>query len=234
MKVKVKHLETTTGAPKKRRWPKIVGWVVGGLSFVYFGLGWLVNVAFWSSGYHLSQSMAVAAAVTNAIAPALAYKNNPHVEPSFQWPPRGDGLCEAIINGQSVTWDKRRLGKISGKCRLASARRANEVCSYWWVGRDCIAISVPAEIFSNGLIRQRLSEAVRNPCGFIPDVEDMSPPGKQFNYPSVLRKILGCETRSGQQQFDTFVIIEEDGGERVEYFASNRSFFAKYFNINFF
>lgn len=234
MSVEVKHLETTTGEPKKRRWPKIFGWVTSGLLILYFGLGWLFNVAFWSSGYNLSQSLAVEAAITNAIAPALAYQKNPYVGPIFEWPPGDDGLCQATIDERTVTWAMRRLGKISGKCHLALARRANEACSYWWLGRDCIAISVPAEIFLDHLIRQRLLEAVRNPCGFIPDVKDISPPGRQYDHPPVLRKILECESQKDQQPFDTYVIVEEDAGERVEYFASDRSFFAKYFNIGYF
>ena len=224
-------LGTTIGRQKIRRWLKILAWITVGLFIVYLGLGLLVVTAFRSSHYNLSHSMTIAAAVTNAIAPAFAYQYDPYVGPIFDWPPRYDGLCEAIINRQSIIWKKRRLSEISGRCYLAHSRGGNELCTYWWLGRECLVFSVPSEILSDSVTRQRLLEAVRNPCSFLPDVKDISPPGKQYLHPPLLRRSLGCNEQPSGQRFDTYLILEEDAGERVEYFPSDRTFLAKYLNF---
>lgn len=88
MGVKLEHLGTTIGRQKVRRWLKIIAWIFVGLFIVYLGLGFLVVTAFRSSHYNLSHSMTIAAAVTNAIAPAFAYQYDPYVGPIFDWPPR--------------------------------------------------------------------------------------------------------------------------------------------------
>ncbi len=60
--------------------------------------------------------------------------------------------------------------KFYGECSIVFPRWIKKFCSFWWLGRRCLAIGISEDFYATDRVRERLQRGIRNPCAYGPQL----------------------------------------------------------------
>lgn len=101
--------------------------------------------------------------------------------------PRDPPYCDAALSEIALPAACNFLGgDLGGKMRN---------CNFWWLGRQCYVVYMPAEIYAQDRLREVIVGALENPCAVMFDPASGGAAGPQAvtDYELRARRAFGCE-----------------------------------------